>query len=159
LRTINTQIIDAYLKGDKVRVTTNSKELKKYGWNAVYGNIPAAYLTGLLLGLKAQNIGLKKAILDMGLKRSTAGSRIFAALKGVVDSGFDIPHGDVFPEDSRINGGHIASYARELVKVDPELYKRRFSSYLSRNLKPEELPNHFNQVKLNITSAFNKEGL
>jgi large subunit ribosomal protein L18 len=158
LKKINAQIINPHIKGDKVLVTTNSSELKKYGWKATYGNTPAAYLTGLLLGLKAQTSGIKQAILDMGLKRSSTGSRIFAVLKGVVDSGLDVPYGDVFPENSRIEGEHIASYARELTKVEPELYNRRFSMYLSRNLKPEELPSHFNIVKSNITSTFRKEG-
>ena len=35
-------------------------------------------------------------------------NRVFAALKGMVDAGMEIPHGeDVLPDDDRINGSHI----------------------------------------------------
>ena len=45
-------------------------------------NIPAAYLTGYLCGLRARKKGIKKAVLDLGLERVVKGSRIFAALAG-----------------------------------------------------------------------------
>ena len=33
---------------------------------------------------------------------------MFAALKGMVDAGMEIPHGEsVLPDDDRINGSHI----------------------------------------------------
>ena len=33
---------------------------------------------------------------------------MFAALRGMVDAGLDVPHGaDVLPDDDRINGIHI----------------------------------------------------
>jgi large subunit ribosomal protein L18 len=33
---------------------------------------------------------------------------VFAALKGMVDAGLEIPHGDqVLPDEDRINGAHI----------------------------------------------------
>jgi len=53
-------------------------------------------------------------ILDIGLQASSAGSRVYAALKGVVDSGFEIPCSpEVFPSDERIRGEHIAEYREE----------------------------------------------
>lgn len=33
-----------------------------------------------------------RAVLDVGLYRTTTGARIFGALKGAVDGGLDIPH-------------------------------------------------------------------
>ena len=52
--------------------------------------------------------GHNEAILDIGLAASTPGNRVFAALKGMVDAGMEIPHGeDVLPDDDRINGSHI----------------------------------------------------
>lgn len=33
-----------------------------------------------------------KAVLDVGLKRTTTGARVFGALKGGVDAGLYIPH-------------------------------------------------------------------
>ena len=56
----------------------------------------------------AISAGHNEAILDIGLAASTSGNRVFAALKGMVDAGMEIPHGeDVLPDDDRINGSHI----------------------------------------------------
>lgn len=33
-----------------------------------------------------------RAFLDVGLTRTTTGNRVFAALKGALDGGIDIPH-------------------------------------------------------------------
>ena len=62
----------------------------------------------------AISAGHNEAILDIGLAASTSGNRVFAALKGMVDAGMEIPHGeDVLPDDDRINGSHIdASIAK-----------------------------------------------
>ena len=52
--------------------------------------------------------GHKEAVLDIGLAASTPGNRVFAALKGMVDAGMEIPYGEsVLPDDDRINGSHI----------------------------------------------------
>ena len=37
-----------------------------------------------------------RAFLDVGLTRTTTGNRVFAAMKGAVDGGIDIPHGYVW---------------------------------------------------------------
>lgn len=158
LKNVLAQVIEALPSGDETLTTANSRELAEYGWKAPCGNVPAAYLTGLLLGFKAQPLGIKRVIPDIGLRSPSSGSRVFAVLKGAVDSGLDVPCGDVLPKESRVEGEHIASYAKELAKVEPRLYKRRFSKYLSSNLKPEELPSHFDEIKSNILRAFNKEG-
>ena len=90
LKNANVQIIQAKPTGDIVLAAANSKELSKlFGWKAPTGNIPAAYLTGLLCGLKAKNKGVKEAILDTGLVSPTKGARIFAMLNGVVDAGIN----------------------------------------------------------------------
>lgn len=34
-----------------------------------------------------------RAYLDVGLTRTTTGNRVFAAMKGVVDGGIEVPHG------------------------------------------------------------------
>ena len=47
-------------------------------------------------------------MLDIGLAASTRGNRVFAALKGMVDGGLDIPHSEsVLPDESRLAGEHI----------------------------------------------------
>jgi len=152
------QVIEAESKGDKVTVSAHSHELaKKYGWLSSGGNIPSAYLTGLLCGFKAMSNGVEKAILDIGLHIPSKGTRVFAALKGVVDAGVEVPHSDdILPEESRISGKHIAEYASQL-SSDPELYKQKFSKYLSKGSRPEELAEHFSAVKAKIMASFEKK--
>ena len=68
LKNVTAQIIVAKPLGDEVLAAAHSRELKKkYGWKAPTGNVPAAYLTGLLCGLKAKAKGVSEAILDIGL--------------------------------------------------------------------------------------------
>ena len=58
--------------------------------------------------MSAMADGHDEAILDIGLAASSSGSRVFAALRGIVDAGLEIPHGEgVLPDDDRINGTHI----------------------------------------------------
>lgn len=48
-----------------------------------------------------KNVGLRPftAFLDLGLARATVGNRVFAAMKGAVDGGLNIPHSDkIFPK-------------------------------------------------------------
>jgi large subunit ribosomal protein L18 len=152
------QVINAEAIGDKVLVSAHSSELAKtYGWMGNGGNIPSAYLTGLLCGFKAMANGVDKAFLDIGLHIPSKGTRVFAAMKGVVDAGVEVPHSeDILPEESRISGKHIAEYGRN-ISSDPEVYKQKFSQYLSKGMRPEELSNHFSAVKDKITSSFKKK--
>jgi len=155
---MNIQIAEALLKGDRMLVSANSKSLVSFGWNAPSGNIPAAYLTGYLLGKKALAAGLEKAILDVGLISTTTGARLFAALKGAVDAGLEVPHDeDIVPSGQRIKGEHIAEYAAKIRESDMAMYDRTYSKYFSKGLKPEELPEHFAGVKAAIDQAL-KEG-
>ena len=109
LKNVWIQIVEYHDDGDKVLMTVHSRELKKYGWTGYLKNLPAAYLTGLLCGLKAKKQGLNGLVLDAGLKRLVKGNITYGALKGVVDSGLDIAHGEgIFPSDERIQGKHIS---------------------------------------------------
>jgi large subunit ribosomal protein L18 len=97
--------------GDQVLLTANSKELEKKGWKHSLKNIPAAYLTGLMVGKKAREKKATTAILDMGLYSPLKGSRVYAALKGAIDSGLKVPAGkEIFPGDGRLKGEHVAKY-------------------------------------------------
>ncbi|MHA2081022.1 MAG: 50S ribosomal protein L18 [Candidatus Thorarchaeota archaeon] len=106
------QIVNASVVGDLTVASAISTELGGHGWTAGTGNIPAAYLTGFLAGLRAKSRGVKEAILDVGLNPPVKGSRVYAALKGAVDAGLDVPHNpEVLPNESRVSGEHIiASY-------------------------------------------------
>jgi len=117
LRNIQVQLIEFEMNGDKILVSSTTTELKKYGWSRAKCNVPSAYLTGYIAGKRALLKGIEKAVLDIGLRRPTNGNRSFAALKGMLDAGLDIPHGkDIFPSDERIRGEHIDS-SEEFEKV------------------------------------------
>jgi large subunit ribosomal protein L18 len=150
-----TQVIEAETIGDRVVVSANSRELPgKYGWQGSCGNIPAAYLTGLLCGYRAVASGIKEAVLDMGLQAPSRGARVFAALRGVIDTGVLVPHDKgVLPDDSRISGQHIVDYANQLSPT-PEIYQKVFSKYLPKKLKPEQISEHFSSIKEKIVSSF-----
>ena len=109
LKNVWLQIVEYHDDGDKVLMTVHSRELKKFGWTGYLRNLPAAYLTGLLCGLKAKKAGLNGLVLDAGLKKLFRGNLTYSALKGIVDSGLDVAHGEgIFPSDERIQGKHIS---------------------------------------------------
>lgn len=117
LRNVSVQLIDYDPKGDRVIVVAHSRELVEMGWDQATGNIPAAYLTGFLAGKRAKQKGLSNAVLDIGLKEPTKGSGVFAALKGMVDAGLEIPHGkDVLPSKERLMGKHIGDDVEKMVQ-------------------------------------------
>jgi len=155
---IITQLVEATVIGDIVITSAHSQELrKKYGWLGDLNNLPAAYLTGLLCGLRAVDKGVKKAILDIGLHTPSRGAAVFAAMKGFVDAGVEVPHDEsILPNESRIRGEHIAKYAEMLSSEKPEEYSKRFSEYLFRKLPPENLPEHFEETKKKILTDFEK---
>ncbi|AEA13132.1 50S ribosomal protein L18P [Thermoproteus uzoniensis 768-20] len=151
------QIVVARPQGDETLVGLDTRYLAKFGWKGDENNTAAAYLLGLAIGYKALAKGVRKAILDIGLHRPTPQSRVFAVLKGALDAGLEVPHGeDVLPEDDRISGAHVAEYAERLKSENEEEYKRRFSRYLQRGLAPEELPKHFEEVKNKIIEKLSK---
>ncbi|MCS7099244.1 MAG: 50S ribosomal protein L18 [Sulfolobales archaeon] len=153
------QIVEFAPKGDITRVAAHSKELSKFGWRGDYNNTPAAYLTGLLAGLKAVKLGIVRAIPDIGLHRPVKGCRIFAAIRGLRDAGVNVPVSDeVIPPDSRVRGEHIVKYAESLVAESEDRFKEFFSKYLERGLDPRKLPEHFDEVKASIVKALTGGG-
>ncbi len=94
--------------GDRVLASAVTRELRELGWTGATGNVPAAYLTGLLAGRRAVGGGITNAVLDLGRQVPTKGGRVFAVLKGLVDAGLEIPHdAEVLPREDRIRGAHI----------------------------------------------------
>ena len=105
------QLVMAEQTGDKTLLTVNSRQLQDFGYTFSKSNLPAAYLTGLLFGKKMLALGISEGIADIGLHASTKGNRIYAAVKGVVDAGVDVPHSpEIFPAEERISGKHIKEY-------------------------------------------------
>lgn len=104
---------------DFVMCYANSKELQKLGWNLSMKNIPAAYLTGCLIASKAKKKNIKKVIVDLGIQRSTKGSKLYAVIKGAKDNGLDINcSAEIMPSEDRIKGKHLAKKdnIEELIK-------------------------------------------
>ncbi|BDC35395.1 MAG: 50S ribosomal protein L18 [Candidatus Methanoliparum thermophilum] len=117
------QLIEYNPTGDIVLASAMSSELSLYGYNQNKRNIPAAYLTGFLFGLKVKKMDIDEAILDIGLNTSIKGSRIYAALKGIIDSGFYVKHSpEILPDDDLIKGNHIdKSFSSIVDKVKKEI--------------------------------------
>ncbi|MBN1645042.1 50S ribosomal protein L18 [Candidatus Woesearchaeota archaeon] len=144
------QIAEYHSSGDKVVLSVHSRDLKRLGWKASGNNLPACYLLGNLLSVKAKEKNIGECILDIGMAPSVKGCKLYAVLKGLVDGGFNIPYSDsIFPDEKRVKGEHIAGLAKNL-KADETRFKKQFSLYLKNNLDPEFLPVHFDEIKNKI---------
>ncbi|PVV02525.1 hypothetical protein BB560_003012 [Smittium megazygosporum] len=185
------QIVYAKIQGDFVLASAYSHELPKYGVKVGLTNWAAAYCTGLLvarrvltkLGLHEQYEGIVeadgeytvtesndegarpfKAFLDVGLKRTTTGAKVFAAMKGASDGGIYIPHSERrFPgydvESKELDaevlrkyiyGGHVADYMRELQEEDPEKYSRHFSRFIASGVDADTLEDMYKNAHVAI---------
>lgn len=97
------QVIGYKPEGDRVLATANSFDIKKMGYTGHTGNAEAAFLTGMLCAKKAMKTGVKEVVLDIGLHTPVNGSNIFAALKGAVEGGLNVPHDEkCFPPEERV---------------------------------------------------------
>jgi large subunit ribosomal protein L18 len=134
---VTAQLVGTGPSGDETYASAHSSDLDEYGWDAPTGNLPAAYLTGLLAGQRAVEAGVEEAVLDIGLNSATPGSKVFAVQEGAIDAGLDVPHNDsVLADWSRTRGEHIAEYAEQL---DDPLYSGEFDA--------TELPAHFDETR------------
>lgn len=99
------QFVDFSVEGDRVLAQATYADLRKMGWQHSLKDTSASYLTGLLAGRRAQASEITEAVLDIGLNEPTKGSKVFATLKGILDSGIDVNYGEgMFPEEDRIDG-------------------------------------------------------
>ncbi|KAJ9187241.1 hypothetical protein P3X46_002722 [Hevea brasiliensis] len=180
------QIISASIAGDMVLAAAYSHELPRYGLEVGLTNYAAAYCTGLLLARRtlkmlemdeeyegnaeatgedfsvepAESRRPFRALLDVGLVRTTTGNRVFGALKGALDGGLDIPHSDKrfagFSKDDKqldaevhrkyIYGGHVAAYMRTLMEDEPEKYQLHFSEYIKRGIEADGMEELYKKV-------------
>jgi large subunit ribosomal protein L18 len=138
---VRAQLVTPGPQGDETHAAATSADLAEYGWEAPTGNLPSAYLTGYLAGLRALAAGVEEAVLDIGLNTATPGNKVFAVQEGAIDAGVEIPHNDsVLADWSRNRGEHIAEYAESL---DEPLYDGDFDA--------TELPAHFDDVRERLT--------
>ena len=118
------QYVESQVAKDKIKVGVISRDLLKHGWpkekSGSLKNLAACYLTGLLFGKKIGKAE-EEAILDMGLTKSTHGSRIYAALKGVVDSGVKVKHNpEMFPDEGRIKSENLDEIKKNIGNAKEE---------------------------------------
>jgi large subunit ribosomal protein L18 len=134
---VTAQLVVTGPNGDETIASAHSGDLAEYGWEAPTGNLPSAYLTGLLAGKRALDAGAEEGVLDIGLNTATPGSKVFAIQEGAIDAGLEIPHNDTVLADwSRTRGEHIADYAAQL---DEPLYSGEFDA--------TDLPAHFDETR------------
>ena len=133
---VRAQLVVTGPQGDETVASAHSQDLREHGWEPPTGNMPAAYLTGLLAGLRALDGGIEKAVLDIGLNSPTPGSKVFAVQEGAIDAGLEIPHNDdVLADWGRTRGEHIAEYADQ----QDGLYSGDFDA--------TDLPAHFDEMR------------
>jgi large subunit ribosomal protein L5e len=179
-KNITVQVAYATLTGDRIMESAYSSELKNFGVKAGLTNYAASYATGLLCArrllakhkLDTAYVGTTevtggdfsvvdqengprafRCFLDIGLQRTTTGAKILGALKGAVDGGLSIPHGNTrFPgyesENKKLNeevhrnyifGVHVSEYMELLADEDPDSYKTQFASYISKGIKADKV--------------------
>lgn len=122
-RYIIAQVVKSENAQDKVVLTTNSRELVKYGFSESYSmkNLAAAYLTGFLMASKVMK-DTKNLILDIGMLKSSKGNRLYAVLKGAVDAGIDIPHSEeILPSMEEIKAKTKNDIDKVIAKIKGEL--------------------------------------
>jgi len=184
---ITCQIAYARIEGDVVVCSAYSHELPRYGLKVGLTNYAAAYCTGLLLARRLlKKLGLDgiyegttevdggyycvesadgqpkafKAVLDVGLYRTSTGARVFGALKGAVDGGLDIPHSEKrFPgwdkeakelkadiHRKHIFGKHVAEYMKTLLEDDEGAFKRQFSRFIKEGISADNLEDNYKKA-------------
>lgn len=117
LRHTSVQLVEYDAQGDRILASAHSRELPDLGWTSSTGNLPAAYLTGYLAGKRAVKKGMDEAVLDIGLKEPVKGSAAFATLKGLLDAGLEIPHGEeILPSADRLKGKHINADIEKMIE-------------------------------------------
>lgn len=191
-RDIVAQIITSEISGDKVFCSAYSHELKRYGIKHGLTNWAAGYSTGLLIARRAlkklklddQFQGVEepdgeyklteaaeesgrrpfKCNLDVGLHRTSTGSRIFGVMKGASDGGILVPHSENrFPgydieakqldaETLRkyIFAGHVAEYMEGLADDDEERYKSQFQGYIDDEIEADGLEELYQEAHKQI---------
>ena len=147
LRHLQLQIIEYSQKGDSVKASAHTAELRNFGWKGATANTSSAYLCGVLIAKKAKDNKITSCISDIGKYTSVKGAVLYAAIKGAIDAGLNVPCSPaVFPDENRINGSHIAQLAGELKKTNKEKYEKIFSKCIKNGLAPEDITKHFEET-------------
>jgi len=181
------QVVYSTIEGDRTVTQAISTELPRYGVKVGLKNYSAFYCTGLLVARRLlKKLGMEEAYkgvaevdgeefhieeevededkrpfkvaLDLGLARTSAGARVFGALKGAADGGLHVPHstkkfpGYSPPEEkgadpsyeaeehkAKILGTHVKEYMEMLEEDDPAKYEMQFAKFIENDLAADGL--------------------
>merc|ERR1719150_2158333 len=183
----------ATLRGDITVAAASSKELSKFGIPVGHKNYAAAYATGLLVARRTlKKYGLDdlfkgkekidgedyhveeeehdekkpfKCILDVGLKDTVSGARMWGALKGAVDGGLHVPHSsknfpgfkaaeekggeseyDAEAHKSRIFGEHVKEYMEMMQEEDATKYEAHFAKFIAEGIEPDKMEDMYSDA-------------
>jgi len=192
-RDIICQIFSSDLTHDVCVQSAYAHELRRYGVTVGLTNYAAAYCTGLLLARRVnEKFKLEyegqvkvdgddyeveasgdrapfKALLDVGLARTTTGARVFGALKGATDGGLNVPHnakrfpgsevdgGEVKTNAAThlkyITGGHIGDYMKRLQEEDDDAFKKQFARYVKAGVSADDVAGMYTRAHAAIRKA------
>ena len=153
-RQIILQIAEYSQNGDRILCGVGSLSLKKEGWLYSCKNLPACYLAGMVLGKKALAKKIKKAILDLGLQTTLGGTKVYAALKGAIDAGMEIPASEeIWPKQDRLTGEHIAKFFSFPKDAAQPGAGTQFAEYKRNKIDANKLKNDFENLKKKILSG------
>merc|ERR1712054_321960 len=191
------QVVSSKIKGDICHAAAYAHELPRYGLKVGLTNYSAAYCVGLLCarrllkkyGLDEKFEGTEEvtaefddcfvigededgpsafhALLDVGLKPTTLGSKVFSAMKGAFDGGLEIPHSnkkfygydadekeyDADANRERILGGHVGTYMESMREEEPEEYEEKFKKYIDAGIEPDGLEDLYLEVHKKIRES------
>merc|ERR1719446_93825 len=110
-----------------------------------------------------------KVILDVGIRRTCVGARMWGALKGAADGGLHVPHSaknfpgfkpaeekgadpeyDAEAHKEKIFGSHVKEYMEMLQEEDPTKYEAHFSKFLSNGIEPEKVEDMYTECHKKI---------
>ena len=117
--------------------------------DGVYGGVTEADGEFFEIEPADEGAGPFKCILDVGLKRTTTGAKVFAAMKGGADGGLLIPHEEKrfpgFDEGAletevlkdHIFANHVGEYMDYLEEEDEERHAKQFAHYIKAGISGE----------------------
>jgi large subunit ribosomal protein L18 len=133
-RKTNRYVIAQYVTSkeaqDKIEIGLTSQSLKGYGWPKEFEgslkSLTAAYLTGFLIGKEIQKKKLETPIMDFGMTRVIRKNKVFAFLKGVLDSGVEVSCPEEnFPEQERIEGKNMKKdFSKTFKEIKSKIEKK-----------------------------------
>jgi large subunit ribosomal protein L5e len=195
-RKVICQVAYATIAGDKIVSAATSAELAKFGIPCGHKNYAAGYATGLLIARRTlKKFGLDetfkgkeeadgedyhvedeegdqrplKCILDVGIRRTCVGARMWGVLKGAVDGGLHVPHNnknfpgykpseekgadpeyDAEAHKDRILGNHVKEYMEMMQEEDSTKYEAHFAKFIEADIDAEKMEEMYTEAHSKI---------